>query len=490
MLFNSPEFILLFLPATLLACLLLRPVLSSRGIVVLMILASLIFYGWWDWRYVALIMASIAGNFLLGTHILKVTPDNRPAAKRLLTIGVAANLALLGFYKYTNFLLEIASQVSGASLPSYDIALPLAISFFTFLQIAFIVDCYRSPQPNLKVGSYSLFVLYFPHLIAGPLVHHKSLIPQLEADSFARLNWTGIGTGLGIFVLGLFKKVCLADTFAEFASPGFDQAQTLSFLEAWATALSYTFQLYFDFSGYCDMAIGLSLMFNVKLPANFDAPYRALSIQDFWQRWHITLGRFLRDYLYIPLGGNRGARYLTLRNLFITFLLGGIWHGAGWTFVIWGALHGAGLCVHRLWSDGGRRLPKPLAWALTFLFVVVGWVFFRAEDVDSALVVLRGMMGLDGFYLNAIVLSVVPSLGVLFEPVAKLRYFADGSLMGLVEFAGMFALAVAIVAFGRPLQTMDPKSKWIAWGAIAVAPFVIHQVFFSSAPSPFLYFRF
>lgn len=491
MLFNSTEFILYFLPATLLACWLARRLLpAQQAMVGLLNLASLVFYAWWEWRSLWLILLSISANFMLGTTLQRLREIAPARAKRLLTLGVVANVAVLGYYKYTNFLVGIAADLSGRALPQYEIILPLAISFFTFTQIAFLVDCYSLPLGRLRANSYALFVLFFPHLIAGPIVHHRELTPQLEDPALGRLRLGAIGYGLAIFVLGLFKKTCLADTFGEFAAPGFDQAKSLSFLEAWSTALSYTFQLYFDFSGYCDMAIGLALMVNVTLPPNFDAPYRALSIQDFWKRWHMTLGRFLREYVYVPLGGNRRSQLITLRNLFLTFLIGGIWHGAGWTFVIWGALHGLGLCAHRIWSGAGMRLPKALAWAATFLFVVVGWVFFRATSIESAMIVLRGMSGASGFELHARIIDMLPFLGALFEPVSRLSYFADGSLMGLVEWTGMFVLASVILIWGTPLQTLRASPRWLAWGAIAALPFVLHQVFFSTAPSAFLYFRF
>ena len=253
--------------------------------------------------------------------------------------------------------------------------------------------------------NYCLFVTFFPQLIAGPIVHHKEMMPQFANLKNRVINYKNIALGLFIFSIGLFKKVVIADSFAVWATNGFDKAAVLNLFEAWATSLSYTFQLYFDFSGYCDMAIGAALLFNIKLPINFNSPYKALDIQDFWRRWHITLSRFLRDYIYIPLGGNRKGRLRTYVNLMATFIIGGIWHGAGWTFVFWGFLHGVALVIHRIWSELGFKMNKFLAWFITFNFINITWVFFRAKDWDDALKVLKGMFGLSGIVLPNFLLA-------------------------------------------------------------------------------------
>ncbi|WP_418904611.1 MBOAT family O-acyltransferase [Helicobacter cetorum] len=249
---------------------------------------------------------------------------------------------------------------------------------------------------------YVLFVSFFPQLIAGPIVHHKEMMPQFIKKSNQFLNYRNIAIGLFIFSIGLFKKVVIADNISHFADFGFDKATSLSFIQAWMTSLSYTFQLYFDFSGYCDMAIGIALLFNIKLPINFNSPYKALNIQDFWRRWHITLSRFLKEYLYIPLGGNRVKEIFIYRNLIVVFLIGGFWHGAGWTFIIWGLLHGFALSVHRIYSSVAKRfqftMPKILAWFITFNFINMAWVFFRAKDLGSALKVLRGMCDIKSLF--------------------------------------------------------------------------------------------
>ena len=278
------------------------------------------------------------------------------------------------------------------------LALPLAISFFTFQQIAYLVDSYRKQVKQHNMLDYCVFVSFFPQLIAGPIVHHKQMMPQFSNKPQQRINIQNINLGLFIFAMGLFKKVVIADQFAVWASNGFDNLEVISFVGAWVTSLSYTFQLYYDFSGYTDMAIGSALMFNITLPINFNSPYKALNIQDFWRRWHITLSNFLRDYIYVPLGGNRVSEFNVYFNLFITFLLGGLWHGAGWTFIAWGALHGFAVIIHRAWTKLGLRMNRFLAWFITFNFVNIAWVFFRAKEWNDAIMLLKGMMGFQGFY--------------------------------------------------------------------------------------------
>ncbi len=332
-------------------------------------------------------------NYGVGTLLSKGHTFRK---KSLLIFGIVSNLSLLGYYKYSDFFIENINILTNSNVPLLHMMLPLAISFFTFQQIAYLVDSYRGETKEYDFLNYALFVTFFPQLIAGPIVHHKEMMPQFSQKENKYINYHNVALGLFIFSIGLFKKIVIADTFAIWATEGFDVSSTLGFYQAWATSLSYTFQLYFDFSGYTDMAIGVALLFNIRLPINFDSPYKALSIQDFWRRWHITLSRFLKDYIYIPLGGNRKGELRTYTNLFMTFLLGGIWHGAGWTFIFWGFLHGAALVIHRAWSKLQIKMPLLLAWFLTFNFINIAWVFFRAKEWDDAIKVLRGMFGLSG----------------------------------------------------------------------------------------------
>jgi D-alanyl-lipoteichoic acid acyltransferase DltB (MBOAT superfamily) len=304
------------------------------------------------------------------------------------------NLSLLGYFKYTGFILENISLLTNVSFSVDEILLPLAISFFTFQQIAYLVDSFKGETSEYNLLNYILFVTFFPQLIAGPIVHHNEMMTQFSSKWNWLPKYKNILSGLIIFSIGLFKKVVIADTFSGWADSGFSNGATLDLYTAWVTSLSYTFQLYFDFSGYCDMAMGVALLFNIKLPINFNSPYKAMNIQDFWRRWHITLGRFLRDYIYIPLGGSKKTEIVTYSNLMVTFLLGGLWHGASWMFLIWGALHGLALVTHRIWSIVGVTLPKVLAWFITFNFINITWIFFRAEDLNIALNIIKSMFSL------------------------------------------------------------------------------------------------
>ena len=331
-------------------------------------------------------------NYTLGRELSQQsTTKHYYHPKKLLLLGIVANLALLGYFKYSDFFLDTVNIIFDTNIPLLHLALPLAISFYTFQQIAYLVDSYKKETKEYDFLNYAVFVTFFPQLIAGPIVHHTEMMPQFATLKNKVIQHKNIALGLFIFSIGLFKKVVIADSFAIWATQGFDVAYTLNMLEAWMTSLSYTFQLYFDFSGYTDMALGIGLLFNIKLPINFDSPYKAKSIQDFWRRWHITLSRFLKEYIYIPLGGNQKGEIRTYTNLFSTFLLGGIWHGAGWTFVLWGALHGLALIIHRAWQKIGLRLPTFLAWFITFNFINIAWVFFRANNFHDALKVLSGM---------------------------------------------------------------------------------------------------
>ncbi len=397
MLFNSYEFIFAFLPLTFLIYFYLlnkRLITGAKGFLVF---ASLFFYSWWNIVYLPLILTSMLFNYSIGRSLNEKNKKVRVDKKTLLVFGIVSNLVLLGYFKYSDFFIGNINYLSESNIPLLELALPLAISFFTFQQIAYLVDSYRKETGEYDFLNYALFVTFFPQLIAGPIVHHKEMMPQFTSKWNLAKNYRNIATGLFIFSIGLFKKVVIADTFAVWATNGFDNAVTLNLIEAWATSLSYTFQLYFDFSGYTDMAIGVALLFNIKLPINFNSPYKAKDIQDFWRRWHITLSRFLRDYIYIPLGGNRKGSFRTYTNLLATFILGGLWHGAGWTFIFWGFLHGFALTIHRGWQTLGFKMWSWLAWFITFNFVNIAWIFFRAKEWDDAIKVLQGM-----FYGNII----------------------------------------------------------------------------------------
>jgi D-alanyl-lipoteichoic acid acyltransferase DltB (MBOAT superfamily) len=342
-------------------------------------------------------MSSIAANYAFGRWISRAKEvANFNRAKLALILGLAFNLCLLSFFKYLDFFIANIAMLAGLDWKPLGITLPIGISFFTFTQIAYLVDCHSAEVREYKPENYGLFVTYFPHLIAGPILHHKDMMPQFDRAESHVFVPGRLVVGMMFFSIGLFKKVVLADGVARFVAPVFDIGHSqLTVLEAWCGALAYTFQLYFDFSAYSDMAYGLSYMFGIILPINFNSPYKARSIIDFWRRWHITLSTFLRDYLYFPLGGNRRGGFRRYSNLLITMLLGGLWHGANWTFVIWGGLHGIYLAInHGIRHIAGERqgaVFSAVGWLTTFVAVVVGWVFFRATSLDIALDVLRAM---------------------------------------------------------------------------------------------------
>jgi len=411
MLFNSYIFILAFLPLTLLGFYGLRKTDRSRASIAFLVLMSLGFYGWWNPSYLILIIGSMLTNYTFGIY-LRDRHETLKARRLLLIIGVTANLGLLAYFKYFNFFVENLNVTFATDWTIQHIILPLAISFFTFQQIAYLIDSYKRETKEYDFLNYCLFVTFFPQLIAGPIVHHKEMMPQFTALKRSTCISENLSVGIVIFVIGLSKKVLIADEFAVYATPAFhmaDQGIALTFFEAWIAALSYTFQLYFDFSGYADMAIGCARMFGITLPLNFNSPYKSRNIIDFWRRWHMTLSRFLRDYLYIALGGNRKGSLRRHSNLFITMLLGGLWHGAGWNFIIWGGLHGLYLMVNHSWHAITTYLPYKLIgfqWLLrsmgillTFLAVVVAWVFFRAETFGGALEILSAMSGQNGIAL-------------------------------------------------------------------------------------------
>lgn len=468
MLFNSFGFIFLFLPITFAGMYWLGRY-SRRLAALWLALASLTFYAVWDSRFLLVLLISIVSNYGMGYWIGLHRAGAGVAAKKLLAAAIVFNLTLLGYFKYSNFFIASVNQLSGGHIPALDVVLPLGISFFTFTQIAFLIDVYRGIAREYNFIHYLLFVTYFPHLIAGPVLHHKQMMPQFANPAIYRINNENIALGLSIFVLGLFKKVLIADSLSEYATPIFNAANNghvLMLVEAWTGALAYTLQLYFDFSGYSDMAIGLSLMFNIRLPLNFDSPYKATNIIDFWRRWHMTLSAFLRDYLYIPLGGNRKGKMRRYLNLMATMLLGGLWHGAGWTFIVWGGLHGLYLTVNHGWRgwkrklgwrDGGRY-SRFAAGALTFLAVVIAWVFFRAESMVSAQSILAAMAGINGISLPA--LFEAPMSGLLMETQQMAIVFS-----GLLPVTKLSDTSAALaITFGCVLVWLCPNVRQIMQG--------------------------
>lgn len=489
MLFNTFAFFCVFLPLALIGYFTLSR-RSLRGSIVLLLVASVVFYSYWDIRYLPLLAASIALNYCVGRAIVGWLDSDQQRSRRWLILGLVANLVALIFFKYTNFLVQNFAAVTGLDIASPQIELPIGISFFTFTQIAYLVDCYQGKVRETRPESYGLFVTYFPHLIAGPILHHKEMIPQFDAPATHIFNTGRLTVGMMFFTIGLFKKVILADGVARFVGPVFDvHYAELTQLEAWAGALAYTFQLYFDFSAYSDMAYGLSYMFGVILPINFFSPYKATSIIEFWRRWHITLSTFLRDYLYIPLGGNRKGPTQRYINLAITMLLGGLWHGANWTFIVWGALHGTYLIInhalrHLLGERGG--LPRTIiGLVLTWLAVIVAWVIFRANSMTIALSVLEAMWHS----------TAAPDVGR--------AVLGSSRIMPMTQCIAWLAACTAIVlllpnayqALGKgPLITTESRLRGtrggLLLGAMIMVSLLLLAISETRGVSEFLYFNF
>jgi D-alanyl-lipoteichoic acid acyltransferase DltB (MBOAT superfamily) len=466
-LFNSYSFLFIFAPLAIAAYHISRYYLGINPAILSLCIASYIFYLFGEHAYPYLLAASILFNYAVGITI------NRSAiasTRRIwLVVGLCGNLLALGFFKYTNFIVA-QLDLAGAPVPDIgNIVLPIGISFYTFTQIAFIVDVYRRKSSEHRFAPYFLFVTFFPHLIAGPILHHKEMIPQFLRHRTPRFS-SALVVGLALFTLGLAKKTLIADSVAPTSSAIFSAASqgiSVGFVEAWVGVFAYSAQIYFDFSGYSDMALGLAKMLGVRLPINFNSPYKATSIVDFWRRWHITLSRFLRDYLYFSLGGNRLGVTRRYANLFVTMLLGGLWHGANWTFIVWGAGHGLLLGLAHLWSDlsAAKKLPQlplALAWFLTFMAVVILWVPFRADSMASALTVWRGMAGMNGLGLPEYgVLSwLAKALGAKVIPVAF-------TSVDIITIAGALLLAVLAPNSQQILRRYHPGLDSPGYDALA-----------------------
>jgi D-alanyl-lipoteichoic acid acyltransferase DltB (MBOAT superfamily) len=488
-LFNSIEFIFVFLPAVFVAFWFVWSYGSVPRNAVLLV-ASLLFYAWWDVRFLPLLLASIVANYSIGRLMLA-----HPAHRRAVVIaGVTLNLAALGYFKYVNFFVENIEALSGQSLDFARVVLPIGISFFTFTQIAYLIDASRGQAGEYSLLNYGLFVTFFPHLIAGPILHHREMMRQFDTSNRSELA-RNVAIGLSLFAVGLFKKTVLADTAAPYASPvfaAFDAGTGASTVEAWIGAFAYAFQIYFDFSGYSDMAVGLALMFGIDFPVNFVSPYKATSIIEFWRRWHVTLSRFLRDYLYIPLGGNRRGATRRYVNLAVTMLLGGLWHGASWNFVIWGGLHGVYLGINhagagRLRAAVGARQARLLGWALTFVAVTCAWVFFRATTLTGALGMLAAMFGF------------APAFWPVSTAPSSLGHAAGFLLLSAVICTALPNMYQVLrdhqIGLVPPDAVGPARLRWtpsLASGALYGAIFIVALgfLFFTPNESPFLYFQF
>ena len=476
MLFNSIQFIFIFLPIVLIIYFALNKFKLIHLATGWLVLASLYFYSAWNINYLALILCSIIFNYSIGQTLLS---DKLKINRRALTaFGVVGNVLLLIYFKYFNFLIENINTILHQHFNFMELMLPLAISFFTFQQIAYLVDTYKGKTKEIDFLTYALYVCFFPHLISGPIVRYEEEIPQIQNLRKRFVDWKNLSKGLFLFAIGLFKKVVIADMLAKCALTGFGSPDNLSMLEAWLTIFGYTFQIFFDFSGYTDMARGIGLMFNVDIAENFNNPYISKDIQEFWRRWHMTLSRWLKDYLYIPLGGNRHGKFNTYRNLLLTFLIGGIWHGANWTFIVWGILHGIGSVINRVWKNMNKVMPNWCAWLLTFVYINIAWVYFGARHLQDA---------------NNILLTAFNPLAFdiprIYFPLVKFR-----STGGCYDFSMLIIIPVLIYfifneSFRKWVDNFKPQMKYSIFIVILIL-ISIYNILKPDYSSSFIYFNF
>ena len=490
MLFNSYEFIFVFLPVSFFIYFYLNHKRLTTASKIWLVFASLFFYSWWNIVYLPLILTSVFFNYAIASAIVERDELKKKyfSKKSLLQIGLVFNIGLLAYFKYADFFISNTNSLVNTDIGLLHLALPLAISFFTLQQIAFLVDSYEGLAKEKNFLNYIIFVTFFPQLIAGPIVHHKEMMPQFVSIRNKAKNYKNIAMGLFILSIGLFKKVVIADTFAIWATAGFDTATTLNLFEAWFTSLSYTFQLYFDFSGYTDIAMGAALLFNIKLPINFNSPYKATGIIDFWQRWHITLSRFITTYIYTPLVksfDNLNFHKAMIATV-ITFLIAGLWHGASWMFVIFGGLHGLALVVNNYWKKTKIKINKILAWFITFNFVNITMIFFRAEEWGDAIKVLRSMFSLDNIMLSSKLESALPFLNKYGVEFGSFTQNIQGRSFTLVFLIIGFIL---VLFFENSNKKLDNFKLNFINSFIFVMAFTI-SFYKLSGYSEFLYFRF
>jgi len=439
-------------------------------------LCSLYYYSYWNIAYLPLLLGSILVNFGLGRALNNAGGMMKKVPRMaILWCGILFNVGLLGYFKYTDFFISTINSAFNARIGLLNIALPLGISYFTFIQISFLTAVYRGHCKETNILNYGLYVSFFPQVMSGPIVYHGEMMPQFTDPKNRRINYDNLMKGVLIFSIGLFKKTVIADNLALWAVQGFDQAQSLNFFEAWFTSLSYTFQLYNDFSGYIDMANGVALMLNINLPLNFNSPYKATSIQDYWRRFHITLIRFLRDHVYIPLGGSKRGNFRVYLNIVIIFIIAGVWHGTLISYILWGLLSSAAMIIHRIWSRSGMRMNKYLAWFVTFNFVNFANLVFRSTSLRDTGKILRGMLGMNGIMLSE-KLSGIPVLNASGISFGKWLNNIGGDKFYLIYFIVGAALIAFLGKNARELsEQMKPNIKWALFTALVLSLGLVHM---------------
>ncbi|HSC74857.1 MAG TPA: MBOAT family O-acyltransferase [Pseudomonadales bacterium] len=494
MLFNSFEYLLLFLPLTVSIYFVLNRRIGVLAGKLWLVTASLFFYGWWSLSYLWLICGSMLFNYLLGGGIAHWREQRGNRARLLLTIAIVGNLALLGYYKYADFFISNINLLRDTPSPLLNIALPLGISFFTIQQIAYLVDVYEGVVVEKSIIDYGLFVTFFPHLLAGPILHHKEMMPQFADKNSSIIDWENIYIGLFIIGIGLLKKVLLASSLSSASDAGFNSASSLAFHDAWITSLSYSMQIYFDFSGYTDMAIGAALLFNIHLPENFNSPFKAINLQDYWKRWHITLTRFITSYIYTPLVRYTAGSINFQKSMIATFFamcVAGLWHGASWHYVLFGVMHGAGLVVSHTWHRLKFNTPNWLGWTVTFLFVNMALVIFRADNMVTASNVLKSMLGLNGFDIKndlAMWISGLADPGT-WDPFSDIGFYPARKILILLSAILIVFFAPNTLEICRSKYISSSKYAYLLTGS-AIGIGLFYMLFMTSGIHTFIYFYF
>ena len=479
MLFNSYKFIFAFLPLSVAVYFVVNKYKYFRTAKIFLIIISFLFCAYSDISSMFVIIASIVFNYILGRVL--ISENKFPVSRKLpLIFALIVNISVLCYFKYTNFFISNFNSLFDKNVSFLKIALPLGISFYTFQQISYIVDCYRREVPKYSFIDYALYVSFFPKLSAGPIAFQGEMIPQFSEIGKKKFSYANVSNGLMMFAVGLAKKVLIADSLSNIASYGFDSVSSLSCPEAWIVSLAYTFQLYFDFSGYSDMALGIGKMFNIDIPLNFNSPYKSLNIRDFWARWHITLTRFLTKYLYFPLGGSRKGYARTLVNIMIVFLVSGFWHGAGWTFIFWGLLHGLASVIYRIFGKKLDKLPAVLNWFITFNFINIAWVFFRSSNFQKAASILRSMFSFKAGTISKTILNDFL--------IVDIENVTDTTLY-IIMFA-VIAFLFFIVLGTKNTFELSKKFKPNALTSVCTAVLLVLSILFLSQVKTFLYFNF
>lgn len=488
MLFNSYIFVLVFLPVSLLIYYVLNYFKFRKISMALLVLFSLVFYSYNNIKLTWVLVTSIVGNYLLAYCINHFW--QKWQKKCILLIGITANVCSIFYFKYFDFFLSNLNTLFHEDFQLRHMVLPLGISFYTFQLISYLIDTYRGETSGYSFLEYAAFVSFFPQLVAGPIVLHKEIIPQFRDAGKWKFNHDNFANGIYVFAVGMFKKVLIADTLGRAVTWGWNNVDNMTSMEIIIVMLSYTFQIYFDFSGYSDMAVGIGKMFNIELPINFDSPYKSYSILEFWKRWHMTLTRFLRNYIYISLGGSKKGAIRTYINIMVVFLLSGLWHGANWTFVLWGGMHGIAQILNRIFKKSWDKCNQVFQWLCTFLFINIMWLLFRADSVEQALSLVKRMCRMESLTVRSELYNcyfyALPEIDWIAQQIKPL-YYIQRKVSGIY----MWGTLLTALFICLNLNNLYEKSFVPTWKkAVISSTLLVWSIITFSDITVFLYFNF